>query len=915
MKMRKRFIISIPLFFYSQVLPQGIPPPGNPQQQNISASEKKISSLVRHVSSEMSNRGLNAMNIQSTGFSEDQSNFLFQVDGLARIRLTISYEGNMAPVADLIAQASGLIETYNEELKMIVAWVPYQNVNLVAAEPFIRNIKETERGHLRSGLVTSEGDSIHKTDLVRSYLGADGSGITVGVISDGCNSIADAQASGDLPLSINVINNLAGGDEGTAMMEIIHDLAPGASLAFSTGFLSQVGFVNSINDLVAAGCDVVVDDIGYFGEAWFEEGPIATAARNAIESGGIVYASAAGNSADMHYEGDFLSAGTQLGLNTVHDFSGSGDWTQQIRIGGQTTVYLFLQWSEPFGGATSEYNLYLADGVASQLLSVTRSRPDIDDPYLYIIYRNNRPIVQTYNVIIEKVSGSDRRVELAYNWAGSSSIAVDEYYDLPGSINGQPAVTEAIAAGAVRYESPDIIEYFSSLGPSRIYSYPGFTYEDRAKPDIVAVDGNIITGAGGFGQEYPVGSGDIRFFGTSAAAPHAAACAAVIWSAYPLLTHSQVRQRLLDSAVDLGAPGFDYTFGHGRIDAQQASDSPEFLVSGINGGSDDLLNAGIIPGDNMAELTGYTLTADQSPYLCYLDSMRFYLGGTVDAADFNNFFLYADLNSDHIITAETDSLLGTATYASELQFADLGYSFSDAGSDIILAADVSSSANPAHILDVQLQDNSDIAAYFKVYPVSANFPFDPQDISLPVELLSFKAQWENNIIRLSWQTASELNAAWFEVEKHSGQLSTILSTMMAAGNTSELNTYTCIDSSIVYGEKITYGLYQTDFGGQREKIGETSLTVSAPREWQLAQNYPNPFNPRTTIKFQIPNSQFATLKVFNVLGEEVTTLLSASLPSGSHSYQWDASGQASGIYYYQLVAGGYREVKKMIYLK
>ncbi|TFH02065.1 MAG: T9SS type A sorting domain-containing protein [Calditrichales bacterium] len=88
-----------------------------------------------------------------------------------------------------------------------------------------------------------------------------------------------------------------------------------------------------------------------------------------------------------------------------------------------------------------------------------------------------------------------------------------------------------------------------------------------------------------------------------------------------------------------------------------------------------------------------------------------------------------------------------------------------------------------------------------------------------------------------------------------------------------------------------------------------------PTRFSLRQNYPNPFNPSTQIDFQLAKSEFVTLKVFNVLGEEIATLLSASLPSGSHSYEWDASGQTSGVYYYQLIAGDFSEVKKMILLR
>jgi hypothetical protein len=88
-----------------------------------------------------------------------------------------------------------------------------------------------------------------------------------------------------------------------------------------------------------------------------------------------------------------------------------------------------------------------------------------------------------------------------------------------------------------------------------------------------------------------------------------------------------------------------------------------------------------------------------------------------------------------------------------------------------------------------------------------------------------------------------------------------------------------------------------------------------PLQFKLEQNYPNPFNPYTTIKFSLPKSEFTTLKVYNILGKEVSTLVSNKLNSGNHTYQFDGKNLASGIYYYQLIAGEYREVKKMVLIK
>jgi len=88
-----------------------------------------------------------------------------------------------------------------------------------------------------------------------------------------------------------------------------------------------------------------------------------------------------------------------------------------------------------------------------------------------------------------------------------------------------------------------------------------------------------------------------------------------------------------------------------------------------------------------------------------------------------------------------------------------------------------------------------------------------------------------------------------------------------------------------------------------------------PANYCLSPNYPNPFNPITNIRFQIPNSGFVILKIYNILGEEVATLVNDKLPAGNHEYQFDGTHLASGIYLYRLEAGPYRQVKKMILIK
>jgi len=227
--MKKIYIISILLLAINLTTGQHLVPLIKHSNKVPDFHEKKISTLVLDLVAEMYSLKLNSSNIKSTGYLKTHNNFLFQIDELARIQITISFNENLLDIKDFLIEYDCEITAVNADFSLITAWIPFQNILQIAKHKNIINIQETEKGHVRTGSVTSEGDTIHNADIVRSVLGANGTGITVGVISDGCDNIVSAQATNDLPLSINVIDNSEGGDEGTAMLEIVHDLAPGAN--------------------------------------------------------------------------------------------------------------------------------------------------------------------------------------------------------------------------------------------------------------------------------------------------------------------------------------------------------------------------------------------------------------------------------------------------------------------------------------------------------------------------------------------------------------------------------------------------------------------------------------------------------------------------------------------------------------
>jgi hypothetical protein len=193
---------------------------------------------------------------------------------------------------------------------------------------------------------------------------------------------------------------------------------------------------------------------------------------------------------------------------------------------------------------------------------------------------------------------------------------------------------------------------------------------------------------------------------------------------------------------------------------------------------------------------------------------------------------------------------------------------------------------------------------------------------VPVELVSFNANVSEAGVRLNWLTATETNNRGFEVEKRevgSRQLVIgneewdVIGFVNGNGTTTQTQSYSFIDKEVTSG-KYQYRLKQIDFDGSYEYSDVVEVDI-APMKFSLSQNYPNPFNPSTKISWQSPLSSHQTLKVYDVLGKEVATLVDEFRDAGSYEINFDGSQLASGVYYYQLNVGEFVETRKMTYLK
>ncbi len=481
---------------------------------------------------------------------------------------------------------SGAQPPYSTPSGLPAWWPRYRDFNNRAARAAIQPTLITALAPNRPlgiGSVTSQGDTTHRAFNARGTFNTDGTGIKIGVLSDGVDSLAVSQGTGDLG-AVTVLPGQGGfGDEGTAMLEIIHDLAPGAQLYFATAINGMASFAQNIRDLRTAGCDIILDDVGYFVESPFQDGQtstvlstnnagLATQAVNDVVASGALYFSSAANSGNLNdgtsgtWEGDFADGGT-LGLvpgGKIHDFDPGTAVSQYDTITGDGFL-INLHWSDPLGGSNSDYDLFLVspDGT-SVIASSTNFQNGTQDPYEQIDFAPTGYRV----VILQKTGAANRFLHLSTN---RGELA----FSTQGETHGHNAASGAYGVGAVcavcvfpsAFSSSDEVETFSSDGPRQIFFAgngspitPGnFSSSGGSvlqQPLITAADGTAVSGAGGF---------PTVFYGTSAAAPHAAAIAALLKSANPALTQAQIKTALTSTAIDIEGPGTDRDSGAGIV--------------------------------------------------------------------------------------------------------------------------------------------------------------------------------------------------------------------------------------------------------------------------------------------------------------------------------------------------------------
>ncbi|MEM8961081.1 MAG: S8 family serine peptidase [Acidobacteriota bacterium] len=530
-------------------------------------------------------------------------------------RVLIDLDGAITPLLEaLVDDLGGEIVNAHPRFEAMRLWLPLDRIEELAADASVRTMRPADLYALQM-INTTEGDVAHAADTARVAFGTDGTGVKACAMSDSVDALATLQGSGDLPPVVDVLAGQSGNpgsSEGTALLEILHDMAPGAELGFATGIGGPAQMAQNILDLAASGCDVIVDDILYLAEGVFQDDVIAQAVETVYDQG-VFYVTSAGNSGNLDsgtsgvYEGQYsataLPAPLAVAGLSAHDFDGAGDAGNEVTEQALNPSPLFtLQWSDPLDGSTNDHDFFLLDAAMANVLAAsTFTQNGTQDPVEAIPSPNDDSGNHLVVVLFDGVA--DRFLNVNTHRSFLEHATDGQIFGHPGSDKALTiaAVDVASAAGGVFVGGgANPSEPFTSDGPREIFFNddgtpvlapvilndqnqvpPGPVPQmstTRQKPDVAAADG-VSTATPGFNP----------FFGTSASAPHAAAISALVKARFPNITNDELFDDFLSSALDIDDPGFDRNSGNGILMTDQAL-----------GNTQDIFSDGFESGDTTA---------------------------------------------------------------------------------------------------------------------------------------------------------------------------------------------------------------------------------------------------------------------------------------------------------------------------
>jgi len=392
---------------------------------------------------------------------------------------------------------------------------------------------------------TSEGVNLVGAAAFHAQ-GITGAGVKIAVIDVGFAGLSASQARGDLPYSVITRDFTGTGidtglSHGTAVAEIVYDIAPGATL-YLVKIANEVDLDNAVTYCIGEGVHIIVHSLGWFNTNFYDGTGTLAQIVNRAASAGILWVQAAGNSGRRHYGPTFTDANS----DGWHDI----DVTLTANAGDR--ILLYLTW-DSWPQSADDYDLFLFDPAGNLVASSTKTQAGAEQPTERIY--TTATVSGTYRVRIQKASGAAKRLALFSVYQDLSP------FDAASSLVTPADVEAALSVAAIGWQN-------YTTGPAEPYSSRGPTKDGRQKPDLSAPD-NVTTGVSYYNP----------FPGTSAAAPHVAGVAALLKAENPGLSAADLRARLLSFCVSMGDP---YTYGAGRLEARpQAVALPDLVVDSI----------------------------------------------------------------------------------------------------------------------------------------------------------------------------------------------------------------------------------------------------------------------------------------------------------------------------------------------
>lgn len=571
-----------------------------------------------------------------------------------RVVVDVRFGAGTATGAEALRRAGAEVIAVSPEYQTVTVAALPSGLRQLAAVPGVVGVQEeitpfTAAASCPQGAVVSQGDRQLEAARARNDFGIDGSGVTVGILSDSFNQWKGAPASeasdvatGDLPgpgnpcgfeRPVEVLmpfdpsaseegEQMA--DEGRAMAQIVHDLAPGADIDFASAFNGELAFAQGIRDLYGEGARVIADDVAYFNEPFFQDGPVADAV-NEVVAQGANYFSAAGNDNLKDAEGRNIGsieapkfrvmpcpAAIPAYYGSCMNFdpeAGGEDNTWGVTLEAESPLYVDLQWAQPWHGVTTDLDMFLLNE-KGQLVGRAFNTPNTElgnqqpfefDPYEAGI--GNGKAEEEMQIVVARcdiVCGVERAKEVIEGekpyegtvggddgtprlkvaiFNNGGGVTESEYPESKGgdivgpTIFGHTGATAAISVAAINVGTKEAPEEYSSRGPvvhlfgpvSGTTAAPAIGEEVIPKPNMTASDCGLTT--------FFYGESPFHFCGTSAAAPHAAAVAALIRSANPGVSNAEVRADLEATARPIGNSFGTYppsAVGAGLVEAESA---------------------------------------------------------------------------------------------------------------------------------------------------------------------------------------------------------------------------------------------------------------------------------------------------------------------------------------------------------